>query len=62
MKFQVTIDCDNAAFGDDAESRDAEVSRILTLAANKIDKGGHLLELPLFDANGNRVGSATFTD
>lgn len=64
MRFQITIDCDNAAFGAD---RDYELGRILRGAAKKIETGEGpdpmiptRARLPLYDSNDNRVGEATF--
>jgi len=58
VKFKVSIDVENAAFEEGEEG--SEVARILREVANRFD--GDSLEvgrlMPLFDVNGNRVGSA----
>jgi hypothetical protein len=54
MKLTITIEMDNAAFGDDEESRLCEVEHILhhwryvNLSPNN--------DGPLTDSNGNKVG------
>ncbi len=53
MKFKLEIDCDNSAFDDD---RNAEVRRILQAVGNNMPQAQ--ISAPLYDANGNRVGSA----
>ena len=55
MKFTLEITCDNAAFGDD---RNAELARILTQLAERIDAGVLVDSLVLRDINGNKVGIA----
>lgn len=58
MEFKLTINMDNAAFGDDDESRAEEIALILEGLASRIrrfsDPDGHLLA----DSNGNNVGMA----
>lgn len=58
MKVQITIDCDNEAFRDDAAG---EVARILEELALKIDWLDYEKPLTggttLYDANGNPVGA-----
>lgn len=72
MRFQLTIDCDNAAFADDetgevdAYSASRELARILRAAADEV-AGGRLLDARVDDPsmtgrwvrdeNGNKVGS-----
>jgi len=58
MKFELTIDCDNAAFEDDATP---EVVRILMAVIKKLESGQRD-QIPIHDYNGNRVGSAGFID
>lgn len=56
MLFQLKINCDNAAFENDAS---AEVARILRGAAGCIDRHPHFSpghSQPLRDLNGNTVG------
>lgn len=60
MKFNLEIQCDNASFGEDAEERGIEVASILRDAADHLEGGAQ--ELPLFDINGNRVGTATYVE
>ena len=57
--FLLTIDTDNAAFGDDATERDAEISRILLVAAAAIiDRGiSTNVDFPIHDHNGNKIGT-----
>ena len=60
MKFQIEIDCDNAAF--DPDHPHGEIVRILTEITNYIAYGGIDLEIDfsknLLDINGNSVGKA----
>jgi cytochrome c-type biogenesis protein CcmH/NrfF len=51
MQFSISIDCDNAAFKDDAHS---EIARILRVVATKLEQGQ--TEGTCMDYNGNRVG------
>ena len=54
MKFTMTIDMDNDAFGQYPES---ELGEILEKTARKIIRqGAHVGDWDLFDTNGNRVG------
>ena len=59
MKFQLSIVCDNAAFGDTYEEAAEEVSRVLTVVCNKLARGvyGSLC----LDANGNWIGDFELT-
>lgn len=67
IKYVLEIDCDNAAFGDDAA---AEVARILKEESNRLRevyiKSHHELGdwavKPLRDVNGNRVGKSEFVN
>lgn len=52
--FELHLDTDNAAFGETAAKRSAEVARILRVAADKIED--ERIAAPLYDSNGNRVG------
>jgi len=58
MKFTLTIDTGNAAFGEDGMDRAAEVARLLRHAAAqvepRVEKGDVWF---LLDSNGNTVGS-----
>ena len=54
MRFNLTIDCDNAAFEEDAAG---EVARIVAEYFQ-----GEPDNRPLFDVNGNRVGAAEWID
>ena len=56
MMFKITIETDNAAFEGDM-AFDVEVSRILRIAAAKVEEGYR--EGPLLDYNGNTVGHFT---
>jgi hypothetical protein len=59
MKLNIEIDCCNAAFADWGNSRQARVYPLEvhhSIAA--IDKFDPPFALPLFDSNGNSVGTA----
>lgn len=59
MKFTLSIDVDGAAFDYSAGS---EIARILRELAAKTERDGENCtanSYPLFDVNGNRVGTAT---
>ena len=57
MKFTLTIDTDNAAFGDSDEERANEVARILRELASAHEQAGDTLAYyALRDFNGNTVG------
>jgi len=62
MKFQLTIDCENAAFIDNP----SELADILRSLANKIEhrSAANLLNeaMPVRDSNGNKAGLATFAE
>lgn len=59
MKLTITINLDNAAFGDDDTGRAYETARILsTLADDLIRRTFEALPLNLRDVNGNKVGKA----
>jgi len=65
--FRVEMDCGNAAFdsesGDEALGvlmRDAEVSRILRVVADRVSRGEY--EGTLRDINGNQVGFFRFKE
>lgn len=53
MKVKIEINCDNAAFDDDA---DYEVSRILEELSDDILQDTLLTDRKLYDINGNKVG------
>lgn len=63
MQFRLTIDCDNAAFGD-GQDPTQEIKRILKrlvvgteMYLNPSDKRYGANQGKLFDGNGNAVGS-----
>lgn len=61
--FRVEIETDSAAFDDDGAGH--EVARILRKLACDVESGGTTWfggETTLRDANGNRVGFATFSE
>lgn len=62
MKFTLEVDCDNAAFDDG--NHGAEVARILRQVAEHVEHtaSGVRFDVPLFDINGNQVGSAALTN
>ena len=54
-KFSLDFRCANAAFDDDLAG---EISRILRDVADQVDAGNSLgIVNPIYDSNGNRVGS-----
>ena len=56
MKYEISIDCDNAAFGESEDDLKAEITRILQ---HVLKFGFNLTEgNKLYDANGNAVGAA----
>lgn len=58
--FKVRIETKNAAFDSDDEGGEAkrvEVARILRELADRFEQGSEA-SIPLFDANGNKVGRA----
>lgn len=60
MRFMLNMTCDSAAFGDGAGDLAEEVSRILLVAATRV-QDLHA-EGTLRDANGNTVGRWQFID
>lgn len=52
MKFVLEFDCENAAFEADSN---AESARILRQVATALENGR--VDGPIFDGNGNRVGT-----
>jgi hypothetical protein len=64
MKFKLEFDCDNAAFGREGAVLgdgyiEAEIRRLLEVAAQKVDEGNK--EGILLDINGNLVGKYKIT-
>lgn len=61
MKFELHIECDNAAFEGDPLT---EIARILRTEAEKMARfgGEEIWDNTLFDLNGNRVGRATLKE
>jgi hypothetical protein len=57
MKFTLEIDCDNSAFEPIPE---AEVASLLRKLADQIEHEPP--PWPIFDINGNRVGTARFIE
>lgn len=56
-RFTLTIDCDNAAFGDTPQERLAEVARIVIRCGERLETMTEGYPFgTLCDANGNRVG------
>jgi hypothetical protein len=49
----ITINCGNAAFGDEPE---VEVARILRAMADEMTDRGVIYDRPITDLNGNKVG------
>jgi hypothetical protein len=58
MEFTVRIRCDNASFDDQAY---LEVNRILMKLVLSQDAAEKLVERPVLDINGNRVGESEIT-
>lgn len=60
MHARISIDMDNAAFGDDGIDRGSELARILRGLAEEFDGGGVRtgMNYHLRDLNGNTVGCA----
>jgi len=63
VKFKIEIDCSNAAFDEDAA---AECASILEDVARRLREALDDLRIigtdnPVFDTNGNRVGTYKFT-
>lgn len=56
----IRINTDNNAFAECA-CADLEIAAILTQLANKLRSGDCKDEQPLFDANGNKVGTYKLT-
>ena len=56
MEFRLTIDCDNAAFGDDEQERADEVARILLDLLHRLTEESGTAH----DSNGNTVGKWSF--
>ena len=59
MNVTITVNMDNAAFGDTAEDQKDELSRILTTAMDKFNGSD---DVTLRDFNGNVVGKLTVTE
>ena len=63
MKLTITIEMDNAAFGNDGIERGMEVSRILSESVNRLTDDIQTGDCcPLLDINGNSVGLWDVTD
>lgn len=60
MKVTITIECDNAAFGDTDASRHEELAHILKCLAH--DLYGQHVPQKLRDSNGNTVGTVVVSD
>jgi len=62
MKFELTINTDNAAFGETAQERNAEVVRIMQYIATRLEKEPLQVIFGAVDHNGNIVGAAVFLE
>lgn len=64
MKFQIEINCDNAAFSPECRGEGSEVARILRDLADRIDREGLTRGdyFTLRDINGNSIGKASTTE
>lgn len=63
MKFTLTIDCSNAAFGETPQDAADEINRILSWLQPRIADGLYCApggKVVLRDTNGNTVGAAKF--
>ena len=61
MRFTLTIDCDNAAFGDTKAERFRETAKILRDVAGRVGREGYG-EGRVLDVNGNAVGRFGFEE
>ena len=59
MNVTITVNMDNAAFGDTAEDQKDELNRVLTTAMDKFNGSD---DVTLRDFNGNVVGKLTVTE
>lgn len=59
MRIDITITCNNAAFGDESDNAGPEVARILRELADRAECDQTLNDMPnsLRDINGNKVGT-----
>jgi hypothetical protein len=63
MKLNIEIDCSNAAFADWGNARQARFILLkFTDSIAAMDKFDLPFALPLFDSNGNCVGTAAVSD
>jgi hypothetical protein len=58
MRFTLTFDMDNAAFGDDLNAAREEGARVLASVQERFDDSGFRIgaKIPVRDTNGNRIG------
>jgi hypothetical protein len=56
VQIAITINCQNAAFGETEPERADEIARILNQIAKRFTREG-VEDFPVIDSNGNRVGS-----
>jgi hypothetical protein len=61
MKFSLTVEMDNAAFGDCDQEAAEELARILRKVANRIESNP-IEPGAIMDINGNKVGEAGVMD
>ena len=62
MRFTLTIDCDNAAFGEMLHERAAEIRRILNDVSERLASDEYTISGKLRDVNGNTVGRFWFEE
>lgn len=62
MRFTVTIQADNAAFGETLEDRETEIVLILHRLIRAMQDEHVTESVLLLDTNGNRVGEARWTN
>jgi hypothetical protein len=58
MQVNIYLNLNNAAFGETADEREEELSRVLTGLANRFRLEG-IDDMRVMDANGNTVGRVT---
>ncbi len=61
LAFQLSIDCDNSAFGENQIDASLEIARILDAVAHQL-REYHSAPTVLRDINGNKVGTCNFIE
>ena len=60
MKFNLHFNTKNKAFGDDVQSRNEEIKRILLKVISDLEKG--TMCAAMYDSNTNMIGSYSLTE